>query len=368
MPDAPDAVSAAVKDNMATVSVEDNGRTASFTARLTLPDGRKGPYPVIVSIDFFPMQGNAVYLNSGYAVLSFQYSSVAADNSGHTGAFYSLYPYDVTTGSDAGTLTGWAWGASRCIDALHSLAKNSSEYANTFDLNRLVVTGFSRCGKAALLAGLFDTRFGVVNPGGSGSGGASPYRYDSFGNTPFRSTPFGNLYSWGRSTGAEVLGDHVRHQRHNSNEMLERFLNPDRMYKTGTHGYGERLPFDHHEIIAAIAPRAVIVSTTMDDYANNAEGDSIGVEGARPVFEFLDAGKKLAFDIRMTGGGHSIGTSHLENLIHFSNMVFYGTPLPENLKNELYDNPYMGTYSTYYGSLQEMMPWRAGSPGKAPVK
>jgi hypothetical protein len=44
--------------------------------------------------------------------------------------------------------------------------------------------------------------------------------------------------------------------------MARRFLNDTipssvqgRMYLTGTHGYGERMPFDHHLEIAAIAPR-----------------------------------------------------------------------------------------------------------------
>jgi hypothetical protein len=91
----------------------------------------------------------------------------------------------------------------------------------------------------------------VQAPDGSGSGGATPYRYDSFGNVPFRSAPFGNVYPWGRSTGAETMGDHVRHQTHNSNEMVRRFLNDivpaavePRMYQTDTWGYGERLPYD----------------------------------------------------------------------------------------------------------------------------
>ena len=128
------------------------------------------------------------------------------------------------TGTTAGFCLAWAWGASRGVDALQYLAAHDPDYANLLDLKKLVVTGFSRWGKAALLAGVLDDRFRVTAPGGSGSGGAAPYRYDSFGNRSFRST-FGNEYPWGRSTGAETLGDHVRHQTHNSNEMIRRFLN-----------------------------------------------------------------------------------------------------------------------------------------------
>jgi len=366
IPDAPEAVTASASGTTVTISVQDKGKTASFNARLTVPTvaecGKEGPYPVIVSIDFFAGPGNAAYIKAGYAVLSFTYSSVASDNYKHAGAFYTLYPYNVETGNDAGVLLGWAWGASRCVDALKYLVENNPEYANTIDPDKLAVSGFSRCGKATLLAGLLDERFGVVNPGGSGSGGAAPYRYDSFGNTPSRTAPFGNVYPWGTASGAEVMGDHVRHQGHNSNEMLARFLDPVRMYKTDTHGYGERLPFDHHEMIAAIAPRAVIIFTTNDDYANNAEGDSIGFAGARPIYEFLGASQNLAFDIRMTGGSHSIGTMHRQNLVSFSNMVFYGTPLSEELQVDLYDNPYINAYNTYYGGLKTMMPWQSTMP------
>ena len=366
MPPPPEAVTATATGSPASsalaVTVRDKGRSASFNARLTVPTaaqcGKEGPYPVVVSIDFFAAPGNSIYINAGYAVLSFTYANVASDNTNHTGAFYTLYPYNVITGNDAGVLAGWAWGASRSVDALEYLAKHDPSFAGILDLKKLVVTGFSRCGKAALVAGLMDARFGVVNPGGSGSGGAAVYRYDSYGNTPCRRAPFGNAYPWGTSPGAETLGDHVRHQTHNSNEMLARFLDPDRMYKTETHGYGERLPYDHHEIIAAIAPRAVIIDTSNDDYANNAEGDSIGFEGAKPVYEFLGAGRNLAFNIRMTGGGHSLGAVHRQNVIAFCNTVFYGSPLPAQLQTDLYDNPYLETYEKYYGGLKAMMPWK----------
>jgi endo-1,4-beta-xylanase len=372
MPEAPDALTASVRGGAVAITVTDNGKVATFNARLSVPTqeqcGKPGPYPVVVSIDFWASQGNAIYLKAGYAVLSITYSSVASDNDGHTGAFFTLYPYNVVKGEDVGVLMAWAWGASRAVDALQYLVKYDVAFASTFDLNKLVVTGFSRCGKAALVAGFMDERFGVVNPGASGSGGAAPYRYVSFGNRPYRKAPYGNQYEWGVSPGCEVLGDHVRHQGHNSNEMLARFLSQDRIYRTNSHGYGERLPFDHHEMIAAIAPRAVIITAAVEDYANNAEGDSIGLEGARPVYRFFGAEKYLALNLRMKGegnarmGAHSMDDTQMQNLMSFSNMVFYGTPLPEEAKARFYTNPYLKTYDTYYDGLNAMMPWARSAP------
>ncbi len=366
------------------VSIQDKGKSASFTPILYLPTTGKPPYPVIVEEDFFASPffapPNSAFVGGGYAVLSiptsdfpaFGVSGIASDDGNHTGTFFQLYPYQLDkAGDDHGVLLAWAWGASRGVDALQYLASHDPSYANLLDLHKLVVTGFSRWGKASLVAGFLDDRFLVTVPGGSGSGGAAPYRYDSFGNVPFRSAPFGNVYPWGQSPGAEVLGDHVRHQTHNSNEMIRRFLNDivpaaiePRMYQTNTPGYGDRLPFDHHEEIAAIAPRAVLIDNTNDDYADNAEGDSIGFEGAKPVYAFLGASQNLALDLYMGGGGHSLKPSQAQNIVNFSNFVLFGTPLASDVHTQLATDPYLnaGTYDTYYGGLETMMPWARKAP------
>jgi endo-1,4-beta-xylanase len=326
------------------------------------------------------LQPRLIAYSSRDAVLSipttdnpaFGAKGVARDDGNHTGAFYALYPYNLDRqGNDRGVLLAWAWGASRGVDALQHLAVHDRDYSNMLDLKKLVVTGFSRWGKAALLAGFLDDRFQVTAPDGSGSGGAAPYRYDSFGNRPFRAPPFGNVYPWDRSSGAETLGDHVRHQTHNSNEMIpavSKHITPapvkPRMYRTATWGYGDRLPFDHHEMIATIAPRAVLIDNTNDDYADNAEGDAIGYEGAKPVFQFLGVPQNLALDLYMGGGGHSLKPSQAVNIVNFANMALFGKPLADDVRMQLTTDPYLntGTYDRYYGGLQTMMPWAGAAP------
>jgi endo-1,4-beta-xylanase len=363
------------------VDVRDGGRSASFTAALSLPASGAGPFPVVVSLDFrsSPSSPTSTYPSAGYAVLSIpasdlsarlgpSFAGIATDDDQHGGAYFTLYPYDVAKGRDAGVLLAWAWGASRGVDALKYLAAHDEILARRLDLDKLVVTGFSRMGKAALVAGLLDDRFKITVPGASGSGGAAPYRYDSFGNTPYRGAPFGNVYPWGRSPGAETMGDHVRHQTHNSNEMIRRFLNDTvpaaavpRMYKADTHGYGTRMPFDHHLLIAAVAPRAVLIDNTNDDYADNAEGDAIGYEGAKPVYQLLGVAENLALDIFMGGGGHSLKASQAQHIVDFSDRVFFGTPMEADVRTQLTTDPYLDarTYDTYYGGLASMMPWLA---------
>jgi endo-1,4-beta-xylanase len=369
MPAQPEKVTASYETQRLQITVQNAGKSSTFAAKLTLPTSPPpagaSSYPVIVGIDFFDGPPPAPFLEAGYAVLSFVYRTVASDNMLHQGTFYDLYPYNVAKGHDYGTLLAWAWGASRCVDALYALQKEGVPDAIKLDLSKLTVTGFSRCGKAALCAGFFDERFGLVSPGASGCGGAAVYRYASFSNTPNRQANFGNTYSWGTSFGAEVLGDKVRHQGHNANQMLGRFLSQDRMYKTKTHGYANRLPYDHHQIIAAIAPRAVLITTATDDYSNNAEGDAIGFEGAKPVFEFLGVLQNLALNLRTTnqphprfGGGHWLSEEQQQNLVTFANQVFYKIPITKVLAKKLYENPYQDTFDTYYGGLKAMMPWR----------
>jgi endo-1,4-beta-xylanase len=367
------------------ISVADNGRDASFAPRLTLPSadqaaasGKSAPFPVIVSLDFALNDGNPNYLAAGYAVLSIPARNVRSDNVANTGPIFDLYPYDVAKGTDVGSLAGWAWGASRAVDALEYLLANDPAFMMKVNgravplvaLDKLAVTGFSRMGKAALVAGMLDERFAVTHAGASGSGGAAPYRF----------VPSGNQYDWGYTGGSETLGDHMRHQTHNSNEMMRRFLNDTipmalqpRMYLTRTNGYGERLPFDHHLEIAAIAPRAVLIANTNDDYGNNAEGDAIGVMGARPVFEFLGAGGRLALDLYMGGGGHALKLPQQHNFVRFLDHVLYGVPLPATVPPgdatntptnvQLRRDPYLNgaggqsVYDKYYGGQRNMMPW-----------
>jgi endo-1,4-beta-xylanase len=387
MPAAPQSLSAVSTDQAngsrsyksIAVTVRDQGSAASFTPILYLPTSGSPPYPVIVEEDIFAnptfAAPNPAFLAGGYAVLSiptwdlpaFGLPGIASDDGNHTGAFFDLYPYKLdNAGDDRGVLLAWAWGASRGVDALHYLTDNDPAYANLLDLRKLVVTGYSRWGKAALLAGMLDERFQVTAPGGSGSGGATPYRYDSFGNVPFRHAPFGNLYPWGRSPGAETLGDHVRHQTHNSNEMIRRFLNDiipaavePRMYQTDTWGYGERLPYDHHEEIAAIAPRAVIIDATNNDYADNAEGDAIGFEGAKSVYSCFGVSQNLALDLDMGNTGHALTPAQAQHIVDFANFILHGVQLAPAVKLQLTTDPYLdaGIYDTYYGGLQTMMPW-----------
>jgi len=133
------------------VTIQDKGKTATFTPVLYIPTTGKAPYPVIVEEDFAasPLFAppNSAFINGGYAILSiptsdfpaFGLPGVASDDGNHTGTFFNLYPYQLDNfGDDHGVLLAWAWGASRGVDALQYLTANDPTYAGLLDLSKLV--------------------------------------------------------------------------------------------------------------------------------------------------------------------------------------------------------------------------------------
>ena len=93
-----------------------------------------------------------------------------------------LPPYLNTPGDpDAPSLMiSQAWGISRVLDALQAEgAKPAEERRINVDVSKSAITGVSRLGKMALVAGAFEPRFAVVNPVTSGSGGTVIDRFHS---------------------------------------------------------------------------------------------------------------------------------------------------------------------------------------------
>jgi hypothetical protein len=139
------------------------------------------------------------------------------------GKFYDLYG----SGASAGAMTAWAWGVSRVIDALEVTSSAK------IDTTRIGVTGCSRNGKGALLAGAFDTRIVLTLPQESGAGGSACWRISDY------------LKGQGENiqTASEIIGE-------------------DPWFSSNFNNYVNQvtvLPFDHHSIAALVAPRGLFV-------------------------------------------------------------------------------------------------------------
>jgi hypothetical protein len=170
-----------------------------------VPNERKTPAPVVLAINYFgnhtlvrdknvrlndnwmPERGAGVVanrateasrgswaeiwriedmINRGYALATFYNGDVDPDTPDHRGLqkfFRRADPAD-----DCGSIAAWAWGLQRAVDYLVA--------APGIDPRRIVVTGHSRMGKAALLAAAFDERIALAIPHQAGCGGSAPSR------------------------------------------------------------------------------------------------------------------------------------------------------------------------------------------------
>ncbi|KAL5318657.1 hypothetical protein ACEPPN_013721 [Leptodophora sp. 'Broadleaf-Isolate-01'] len=253
-----------------TVTVTLGSTKANIAATVSLPTSATKATPVGVVIAIGGIDNNA-FLNKEMAVVTFDYSSVAADSNSKTGSFWTLYK-----GKYAGTLLAWAWGFHRVLDGLILQVPE-------IDSTKVGVTGCSRLGKAALAAGLFDTRITVTIPESAGIQGIGPYRYHALSGQD------------------ETLENSRSGAGWWSNAALGTFVNQM-----------ERLPFDAHTIAAAIAPRALVIDQGRSDPYVNSKGTAVVVyPAAKLVYDWLAAGPDIPTDsktskiaIALRDGGH----------------------------------------------------------------
>lgn len=176
---------------------------------------------------------------SGVAIINFNNDDLAQEvdlTSRGVGKFYTLYGADAT----ASAMTAWAWGVSRVIDALEALPVSQHK----IDVAHLGVTGCSRDGKGAFVAGALDTRIALTIPQESGSGGAACWRLSDYDNAHLE-------YSNGQTVqgASEIVQENVWF----SEEFATQFANDI-----------STLPFDHHSLAALVAPRGLFVIENTD--------------------------------------------------------------------------------------------------------
>ena len=169
-----------------------------------------------------------------------------------TTRFYPAYPK-----YNWGLLQGWAWGVSRIVDYL--------ETDPSIDKTKLIVTGVSRTGKSALVAGAFDDRLAMVAPVASSGGGTPAYRF----------------------SGAERGG------KEGLSEMMRKYPNWFSPHLHEFWGQPDRLPFDEHWFIALAAPRPFIALEGTRDQNVNANGVRQSFLVAMPAFQFLKVPDRL---------------------------------------------------------------------------
>ncbi|MBQ1568388.1 MAG: acetylxylan esterase [Kiritimatiellae bacterium] len=172
-------------------------------------------------------------IRRGYAAIAFYNGEVTpdTDHGRRLGAFAAFEDVDrmYRDREGWGVLSCWGWGASRVLDWI--------ETEPTLDAKHVAVIGHSRGGKTALVAAAFDERFALACSNDSGCGGAKLHHID------------------------------LPQSEHIVNLSVARgFWFCSNFAKWTNRDF--ELPYDQHEFVALIAPRAVaFASATKDDWA-----------------------------------------------------------------------------------------------------
>ena len=213
-------------------------------------ESTRGYYAGQSSDSVYPI---GMLIAQGYAVVTACYGEISPDPTGeeaqdklaYTNIFDLWAPRDNSRDDNTTALGAWAWTLMRGMDMI--------EQDPRLDSKRVLLTGYSRLGKAALIAGAFDVRFPVVVPVQTGGGGC-PLAKRFYGeNVAIMTKAFTHWYckAWKKYAGKE-----------------------------------QTMPFDQHMFLSCIAPRALLVEG-FDEGWFDTKGEFLALQAASPVWEKL---------------------------------------------------------------------------------
>ncbi len=257
-----------------------NEVTMTISSQVSIPEG-DGPFPVMIGMGY----GGGL---DGFIGLTFSTNQVATYSmSGKdlNSPFYKMFP-DLT---EAGDYLAWSWGVSRLIDALQAKATDIKA-----DMERVGVQGCSYAGKMALFSGAFDERIALTLVQESGGGGISSWRVgDAIGSSVEGIS--NTNYSWFSPALKNVFGNDV-----------------------------DKLPYDHHELIAMIAPRAVFIYGNPTQVWLGEESGYVATQAAAQVWEKFGISDRFGFNFNTTQSHCNASPSQVESANKFINRFLKG--------------------------------------------
>ena len=191
----------------------------------------------------------------GYAFVTLSPTDIYPDTKGIEAKEESIMPLfdDYKTTKDNpdswGAIGAWAWGLSRVMDYM--------EKDTRLDAKKVAIMGHSRHGKAVLWAGAQDKRFSVVISNNSGCGGAALFKRVIGENIEIITTAFPYWFC-------------KNFNQYAANE--------------------DKLPFDQHQLLALVAPRALYVASAEDDLWADPKGEFLSAVYAGQIYKLY--GKK----------------------------------------------------------------------------
>lgn len=227
-----------------------NGKAFSFPFYAVLPtDGEKHPFFIHINFrDCVPdrYMPTEELIDNGFAVLSFCYEDITADNGDFTDGLAGILYGEGNRGNEgAGKIAMWAWAAQRVMDFAQTRE-------GVLDLEAAVVCGHSRLGKTALLTAATDVRFTYCYSNDSGCSGAAVTRDKAGETVKAICTAFPYWFC-------------ENYQKYMDNE--------------------QNMPFDQHYLVASIAPRKVLIGSASEDTWADPVSEFLCCAAAAPAFE-----------------------------------------------------------------------------------
>jgi len=175
------------------------------------------------------------------------------------------------------TMMAWVWGINEVIRYLDQ----------THEIDKVIVTGTSRFGKTAAMAGALNDRIDLTVPV---TGGFGVRRFNARDQKQPASAFAGRCWS---------------------NDVFPAFA-----------GQLNKLPVDQHFVAALIAPRGLLAIMGQENNDKNV-GHIEAYEALVPVFEWLGARDKLGL-YDHAPRGHGIGEDDFFTILDFADQIFYG--------------------------------------------
>ncbi len=209
------------------------------------------------------------FIEQGFGVATVYYGDIDPDFAGGipfgVRSLYLKAGQTAPASNEWGTISAWAWGASRALDYF--------ETDKVIDAKRVALFGVSRLGKTVLWAGAHDQRFAMVIASCSGEGGAAL-------------------------------------SRRNYGETIAHLAAPSRypyQFAANYGKYGNRVnefPVDGNLLVSLIAPRPLLLQTGDKDFWSDPKGEFLAAVAAAPVFKLL--GKQALGTEAMPAAGQTI--------------------------------------------------------------
>jgi len=247
------------------VNIVNSGDTLTLRATIKYPKDAEGPFPAIIGIGFGSGSLPAdIFEKRNIAMIAYNFSQVMSHTQKRgTEPYNRIYP-DL---QHVGSYSAWPWGVSRIIDALEMLGDKSR-----IDTKHLAISGCSFAGKMALFSGALDERIALTIAQEPGGGGAAAWRV---------SETLGKVETLGRTNYAWFMESMKAFETDNVN----------------------RLPIDHHELCALVAPRALLVLGNPDYEWLADESCYVSCQVAREVWKRFGVADRMGFSFQ-DGHGH----------------------------------------------------------------